>query len=86
MIAVAVRLPETPSTPSEQLVALIESQITPVASGVASQGLSGMTDFQSGNQRSVVWKPQMAKAAPAAMIRSKTASVYSLNPPRRSSR
>ena len=29
----AVRLPETPSTPSEQLVALIETQIRPVASG-----------------------------------------------------
>jgi hypothetical protein len=86
MMAVAVRLPETPSTPSEQLVALMESQMSPVASGMASQGLKGMNDFTPGNQMVVVVMPQITTAAPSAMTRSNTASWYSLNPPRRSSR
>ena len=48
-MAVAVRLPETPSTPSEQLVALMESQITAVARGMAIHGCRTTEPFQPGN-------------------------------------
>ena len=86
MIAVAVRLPETPSTPSEQLVALIESQITPVASGMASHGGRTIASFQPGSQIVEAATPSIATEAPRATTRSITASRYSLKPPRRSSR
>jgi hypothetical protein len=67
MMAVAVRLPETPSTPSEQFVAFMETQITPVAKGTASQGLRTMTPFQPGSQIVVRARPQMTRAAPAVV-------------------
>ena len=56
-MALAVRLPETPSTPSEQLVALIESQITAVESGRLNQGARVIAAFQPGSQITAGPKP-----------------------------
>ena len=69
-----VRLPDTPSTPSEQLVALIDTQIRPEARGRASHGGRVRAPDQIGSQMTAGSKPSRAKAEPMARAASRPAS------------
>ena len=75
------RLAERPSTPSVQLVAFMETQISIVAPGINNSGLRVMESLYRGNQRVYGSSSQITIDAITAITRSIAPNRYSLQPP-----